>query len=77
MYHYDPQAALEELQEDAVLPSPVHIRDLIIRSNLQPDQLLELNREFQTYLRVFGEAQESAKAILKQLAGQVASRKAS
>jgi hypothetical protein len=69
MYHYDPQTALEELQEDAVLPSPVHIRDLIIRSKLQPDQSLELNREFQTYLRAFGEAQELAKAILKQLAG--------
>ena len=73
MYHYDPQAALDELQEDALLPSPVHIRDLIIRSKVLPDQSLELNREFQTYLRAFGEAQESAKSILQQLVGQIAS----
>jgi hypothetical protein len=70
MYHYDPQTALEELQEDAMLPSPVHIRDIIIRSKLRPDQSLELNREFQTYLRVFGEAQEAAKLILQQLASK-------
>ena len=70
MYHYDPQTALEELQEDAMLPSPVHIRDIIIRSKLRPDQSLELNREFQTYLRVFGEAQEAAKLILRQLASK-------
>lgn len=68
MYHYDPQTALEELQEDAMLPSPVHIRDIIIRSKLRPDQSLELNREFQNYLRAFGEAQEAAKLILQQLA---------
>ena len=71
MYHYDPQTALEELQEDALLPSPVHIRDIIIRSKLRPDQSLELNREFQTYLRAFGEAQEAATVILQQLAGLV------
>ena len=70
MYHYDPHTALEELQEDAMLPSPVHIRDIIIRSKLRPDQSLELNREFQTYLRVFGQAQETAKLILQQLANQ-------
>ncbi|HTR35798.1 MAG TPA: hypothetical protein VMH80_07865 [Bryobacteraceae bacterium] len=67
MYHYDPQTAFEELQQDALLPSPVHIRDLIIRSKLRPDQSLELNREFQTYLRAFGEAQEAATVILLQL----------
>jgi hypothetical protein len=68
MYHYNPQTALEELQEDAMLPSPVHIRDIIIRSHLRPDQSLELNREFQTYLRAFGEAHEAATLILQQLA---------
>lgn len=73
MYHYDPQTALEELQEDAMLPSPVHIRDMMIRSKLQPGQSLELNREFQAYLRAFGEAQDSAELILQQLAGQVES----
>jgi hypothetical protein len=68
MYHYDPQTALDELQEDAVLPNPVHIRDMIVRSRLQPDQALELNRKFQTYLQAFGDAQQLAKLILQQLA---------
>ena len=69
MYHYNPETALEELQEDAVLPNPVHIRDMIVRSKLQPDQALELNRKFQTYLQAFGDAQQLAKVILQQLAG--------
>ena len=69
MYHYDPSTALEELQEDALLPNPVHIRDMIVRSKLQPDQALELNRKFQTYLQAFGDAQQLAKLILQQLAG--------
>jgi hypothetical protein len=69
MYHYDPETALEELQEDAVLPNPVHIRDMIVRSRLEPDQALELNRKFQTYLAAFGDAQQLAKLILEQLAG--------
>jgi hypothetical protein len=34
MYHYDPQTELEDLQEDAVLTNPVHIRDMIVRSKL-------------------------------------------
>ncbi len=69
MYHYDPETALEELQEDAVLPNPVHIRDMIVRSRLEPDQALALNRKFQTYLAAFGDAQQLAKLILEQLAG--------
>jgi hypothetical protein len=36
--HYDPQTALEELQEEAVLPNPVHVRDMIIRAAIKPDQ---------------------------------------
>ena len=71
MYHYDPRTALEELQEDALLPNPVHIRDMIVRSKLQPDQALELNRKFQTYLQAFGDAQELAKLILERLSGAV------
>jgi hypothetical protein len=67
MYHYDPETALDELQEDAVLPNPVHIRDMIVRARLAPDQALELNRKFQTYLEAFGDAQEIAKLILQQL----------
>ena len=69
MYHYDPATALEELQDDAVLPNPVHIRDMIIRRQLSPDQALELNRRFQSYLHTFGEAQQIARSILQELSG--------
>ena len=68
MYHYNPQTALEELQEDALLPNPVHIRDMIVRSRLEPGQALELNRKFQTYLQAFGDAQQIARQILQELA---------
>jgi hypothetical protein len=67
MYHYNPETALEELKEDAALPHPVHVRDMIVRSQLQPDQALELNRKFQTYLNAFGEAQKIAASILQEL----------
>lgn len=55
MYHYQPSAALEELQEEALLPNPVHIRDMIIRARLSPENALELNHKFQKYLYAFGE----------------------
>ncbi len=68
MYHYDPETALEELSEDAVLPHPVHVRDMIVRSRLTPDQAIELNRQFQGYLQAFGDAQAVVKPILEELA---------
>jgi len=34
MYHYDPKTALEELAEEATLPNPVHVRDMILRKRL-------------------------------------------
>jgi len=67
MYHYDPVTALEELKEDAVLPHPVHVRDMMVRAHLTPEQSLELNRTFQNYLHAFGEAQAVAKSILEKL----------
>jgi hypothetical protein len=68
MYHYDPPTALEELREDALLPNPVHIRDMLVRARLEPGQALELNRKFQTYLQAFGDTQQLAKLILEELA---------
>jgi hypothetical protein len=68
MYHYDPETALEELNEDAVLPHPVHLRDMIVRSKLAPDRALELNRKFQIYLRDFGELQRLLQPVLEELA---------
>ena len=69
MYHYDPKTALEELTEDATLPTPVHVRDMILRQRLSADKSLELNRLFVEYQKFFGEAQKLGKEILKQLAG--------
>jgi hypothetical protein len=70
MYHYDPKTALEELTEDAMLPNPVHVRDMILRKRLGPDKSLELNRLFVEYQKFFGEAQKLGKEVLKQLAGE-------
>ena len=67
MYHYDPNLALDELRDDAVLPHPVHLRDMILRNKLDPTTALELNREFQDYLTAFGEVQNTARGILEKL----------
>jgi hypothetical protein len=75
MYHYDPNLALDELRDDAVLPHPVHLRDMILRTKLDATSALDLNREFQNYLARFGEIQKLARGILEQLA--VGARKVS
>ena len=67
MYHYDPATALEELNEDAVLPHPVKLRDMIMRIKLQPDEAQVMNQEFQDYLTRFGEIQKVARTILGKL----------
>jgi hypothetical protein len=68
MYHYNPLTALEELTEDATLPNPVHVRDMMLRRKLTADQSLELNRIFIEYQKFFGEAQKLGKEILKRWA---------
>jgi hypothetical protein len=68
MYHYDPTTALEELLEEATLPNPAHVRDMILRKRLKPEESLELNRLFLEYQRFFGETQKLGKEILKELA---------
>ncbi|MGH9747905.1 MAG: hypothetical protein ACRD59_17560 [Candidatus Acidiferrales bacterium] len=75
MYHYDPKSALDELRDDAVLPHPVHLRDMILRTKLDPTTALDLNREFQDYLTRFGELQKVAREILERIAA--GARKAS
>ena len=69
MGNYDPETALEELNEDALLPHPVRMRDMMIRAQLSPGEALELSRKFQTYLQSFGELQSLGRSILEQLAG--------
>ena len=68
MYHYDPTTALEELQEDSVLPHPVKLRDMILRVKLAPQEAQVMNQEFQDYLSRFGEIQRVARGILEKLA---------
>jgi hypothetical protein len=68
MYHYNPTQALEELQEEALLPHPVKLRDMILRNKLGPQDAQVLNQEFQEYLTRFGELQKVARGILEKLA---------
>ncbi len=68
MYHYDPATALEELKEEAVLPNPVHVRDMMLRAKLSADRSLELNRLFVEYQRQYGELQRLAGELLGHLA---------
>jgi hypothetical protein len=68
MYHYNPKTALEELQEEAVLPHPVKLRDMILRNQLGPQDAQLLNHDFQEYLTRFGELQKIAGGILDKLA---------
>jgi hypothetical protein len=70
MYHYNPTTALEELTEEATLPNPVHVRDMILRRKLNADRALEMNRIFLEYQKFFGETQKLGKEILKKLAEQ-------
>jgi len=65
---YNAESALAELKEEAVLPHPVRLRDLLLRAKLEPAAAVELNREFQDYLTHFGETQKIAGEILEKLA---------
>jgi hypothetical protein len=67
MYHYDPRTALEELNEDALLPNPVHLRDMMLRAHLDADHSLEYNRLFVEYQKRFGELQKLGKQLLEGL----------
>ena len=68
MHHYDPKTALEELTEEATLPNPVRVRDMMLRKQLTADKALELNRLFAEYQKFFAEAQKLGREILTQLA---------
>jgi len=68
MDRYDIKAALEELNEDALLPHPVRLRDMIMRVRLAAGDALDINREFQSYLAAFGQTQTIAREILQRLA---------
>jgi hypothetical protein len=74
MEPYDVKSALDELREDAVLPHPVRLRDMILRTPLGASEALELNREFQSYLSHYGETQKVALEILERLAASEAKK---
>ncbi len=67
MERFDPALALEELNEEARLPNPVLMRDMLLRAHLVPEQSLELNRQFVEYQKHFGEALKIGKALLNDL----------
>lgn len=73
-YHYDPQQALEELNEDILLPNPVYVRDMIFRAKLPADAALEVDRDFEAYLTQHGELQKLGRRILERLTTQAARR---
>jgi len=60
--------ALQDLNEEGLLPNPVKVRDMLFHARLGPDQSLELNRQFTEYQRLFGEVLKVAKQILGKLA---------
>jgi hypothetical protein len=74
MNRYDAQSALDELREDAVLPHPVRMRDMILRTQLNAVDAVEMNREFQSYLTHYGETQKIALEMLEKLAASVSER---
>jgi len=67
MYHYDPVTALEELNEEAMLPNPVKLRDMMLRAHLDAEHSLEYNRLFVDYQKQFGELQRLGKQLLEGL----------
>jgi len=67
MGKYDIGSALEELNEEALLPHPVRLRDMILRTELDPQSAIDVNREFQNYLTQFGQLQKVGRGILETL----------
>jgi hypothetical protein len=74
MEPFDVKSTLEELKEDALLPHPVRLRDMILRTQLDAPEALELNREFQSYLTHYGETQKVALEILERLVAREAQK---
>ena len=74
MYHYDPTTALEELNEEALLPNPVKLRDMMLRAHLDAEHSLEYNRLFVDYQKRFGELLKIGKQLLEGLGKKTASQ---
>jgi len=74
MEPFDVKSTLDELKEDAALPHPVRLRDMILRTPLDASDAIEMNREFQSYLNHYGETQKVALEILERLAAREAEK---
>jgi hypothetical protein len=74
MEPFDVKSTLDELKEDAVLPHPVRLRDMILRTPLDAGDAIEMNREFQSYLTHYGETQKVALEILERLVAREAEK---
>ena len=74
MEPFDVKSTLDELKEDAVLPHPVRLRDMILRTPLDAGEAIEMYREFQSYLTHYGETQKVALEILERLAAREAEK---
>ena len=46
MYHYNPTTALEEMREEAVLPNPVHVRDMLLRAHSKARRISGIESTF-------------------------------
>ncbi len=64
---FDPADALEDLREEAVLPNPVRVRDMILRTAHSPEEALDLIRKFTAYQQAFAEAQRLVAGLLAEL----------
>ena len=62
MYHYDPSTALEELSEDATLPNPVHLRDMILRQSPEAGRVSRVESYVHRVPEVFRRDAEAGKA---------------
>jgi hypothetical protein len=74
MEPFDVKSTLDELKEDAILPHPVRLRDMILRTPLDAGEAIEMNREFQSYLTHYGDTQKVALEILERLAAREAEK---
>ena len=67
-YHYNPEVALEELDEKVLLPNPVAMRDMLVRTALPTERTVEANRLFTEYQKNFAAAMRLGKEFLTLLA---------
>ncbi|HEY2571456.1 MAG TPA: hypothetical protein VGI27_08275 [Solirubrobacteraceae bacterium] len=55
------------MNEEAALPNPVRLRDMLLRAHLDPEHSLEFNRLFLDYQKRFGELQSVGRELLERL----------